>query len=366
MEWIDAIGSARSSPQRILVAGCGTGNEAFALRERFSEAEILAIDFSPRTIAIARNAQKRVRKYRDIRFTVGDLTHGSSLAGTGHFDFVTCHGVLSYLPKPHRLLRTLTRHLAAEGVLYLGVNGSAHFSSAWRDVLPEFDFAIDRLPRANFRLYIGLLETLSGMPAGTISRKDASYLASDVFGSLICNRTLPEWIAIGAKADLHFHGSYSAQRNLWPAINDNSVQLFRPRTRGEVAAIVDRVRPSFFHQLIFARYPEARAPWDNPERLLAWRPVLASHLADQPWPAARGPKSAMQKVAIELPATKTRIDLDVPEWEVGILRDAKGARSLREILRCKTAPASLSERLYTLYQLGVLNLLPPGPRAGVS
>src|SRR3954451_767082 len=48
-------------PTRILVAGCGTGDEAFSMRRRFPGAEIVAFDFSERSIAIAKQSERRRR-----------------------------------------------------------------------------------------------------------------------------------------------------------------------------------------------------------------------------------------------------------------------------------------------------------------
>jgi SAM-dependent methyltransferase len=55
LNWMQGIGRPGSlKPQRVLVAGCGTGVEAFRLRRELPNAEIVAVDFSPRSIAVAR------------------------------------------------------------------------------------------------------------------------------------------------------------------------------------------------------------------------------------------------------------------------------------------------------------------------
>src|SRR5215471_7903226 len=49
IEWINALwkpGGKGAAPERILVAGCGTGHEAFQLSCRFPRARIVAVDFS--------------------------------------------------------------------------------------------------------------------------------------------------------------------------------------------------------------------------------------------------------------------------------------------------------------------------------
>src|SRR5262245_64417690 len=53
--WIKAIWQRQQPLRRILVAGCGTGSEACALCRRFPDAEIVAIDFSPRSIRAAKD-----------------------------------------------------------------------------------------------------------------------------------------------------------------------------------------------------------------------------------------------------------------------------------------------------------------------
>src|SRR5258708_2040581 len=89
MEWLAALwepGRESSAPRRILVAGCGTGREAFLLRRKFPKAEIVAVDFSPRSISMARDLQQRPREMRDIRFLVADLLN-RNLAGIIGRDF---------------------------------------------------------------------------------------------------------------------------------------------------------------------------------------------------------------------------------------------------------------------------------------
>src|SRR5690348_4253263 len=52
IEWINALWKPeekKPAPKRILVAGCGTGREAFMLRRRFRKTRIVAVDFSPRS-----------------------------------------------------------------------------------------------------------------------------------------------------------------------------------------------------------------------------------------------------------------------------------------------------------------------------
>jgi ubiquinone/menaquinone biosynthesis C-methylase UbiE len=114
LPWINAVWLASHPLRRILVAGCGTGMETFALRRRFPDAEIVGVDFSPRSIRTAKKLQKKKRQLENIRFVVCDLSSSQfgKVAGNS-FDFVSCHGVLSYIPRPERVLRNFARSLTA-------------------------------------------------------------------------------------------------------------------------------------------------------------------------------------------------------------------------------------------------------------
>ena len=52
--------------KRVLIAGCGTGNEAFEMFNRFPGIEITAVDYSEPAIRIARAYQKKHPEYASI------------------------------------------------------------------------------------------------------------------------------------------------------------------------------------------------------------------------------------------------------------------------------------------------------------
>src|SRR5262245_29069380 len=135
LPWIKAIWRREQPIRRILIAGCGTGSECFAACRKFRNAEIVAIDFSPRSIKTAKNLQSKNPKFQNIRFLLCDLTDRRMPKIVGdNFDLVSCHGVLSYVPHNSQVLRNLARCLATGGLLYLGVNGENHPSRRWRQV----------------------------------------------------------------------------------------------------------------------------------------------------------------------------------------------------------------------------------------
>jgi SAM-dependent methyltransferase len=370
MEWINAVWRpTRRAPRRILVAGCGTGVEAFALRRRFRDAEIVAVDFSPRSIAAARDLQRRNPGGRRIRFLVADLTGKQfpEIAGGG-FDFISCHGVLSYIPRPARVLKNLARCLKPDGALCLGVNGELHFSARGRQFLPAFGFDIAELRdgrrlRAVLALRDTLLEDRGAVRTAVLT---ASQLAGDLFGPLIHNLPLSVWIRLCRSARLHFLGSWGTLRTLRPVLNNDLHRLLMPRSRAEVSELVETLAPSSFHRLLFSPRPPAKPPWGKPDRLLEWRP-LTTGLYRHSWPKRRGPWRVLREIKIKSLSTDTMVELCAPEWELEILRRSSGKRSLSEILAgmpIRLPRRSVCRRLYLLYHFVLLDLLPPSAFSG--
>lgn len=361
VEWIQSVApTAPGWPGRILVAGCGTGAEAFAMRRRFPEAEVVGIDFSAASIRIARRLQQRGKDTRSIRFLRGDLRErGLAQATGGDFDFVSCHGVLSYVAPPGRVLRNLAACLAPTGLLYLGVNGAAHFSERWRKFLPGFGHEMDAW-RGGKPLWrdLELTACLEEATKVKVLEHGVAYLASDLFGPVFQNFSLGEWVRLARQAGLHLCGREGMQRRLWPAINADKLDLFLPRPRGAVAELLDRLQPGAFHALIFSRRAELSPPWFEHRALLRWRPSRTSHLAQFRWPV----RVRFGVVALRNRRANIEIELRGAGWEIDVLRAGRGELSLREILaqtKHRVTPSALRSQLYLFYLLELLNLLPP-------
>lgn len=366
LEWIDALwkpGFEGSAPKRILIAGCGTGREAFQMRRRFPEATIIAIDFSPRSIAIARRLQRRERAMRRIRFIVGDLASRSfSRTVGGAFDFVSCHGVLSYIPGPGPALMNLARCLAPEGAIYLGVNGTQHSSVAGREFLSAFGFNMAELrdgPR--LRALLKLLDAILGHHGPErLANKNAGNLAGDLFGSVIHNLPLSHWVRTARRAGLHFQGSFSSQWMLDRAMENDFPRLLIPRSRAELCQRLEMISPAAFHRLLFTRRAAANPPWEDHDALLTCRPARTSLYGFRPPKRSRS-WHELRNVTIRSPLTNTALDWQMPEWELEILRQSDGQKTLGAVLeRIPVAVRAtlLQRQLYALHQLLVINLLP--------
>jgi len=365
MEWIIAIWQpAKPAPQRILVAGCGSGVEAFLLARFFPHSEIVAVDFSPRSIAIARKLQKTTPKARHIRFVVGDLTDQRFTKNVGRdFDFISCHGVLSYVATPERVLRNLSRSLKRDGALYLGVNGSQHFSENWRRLLQAFGFDMAELRDSRYlRDLLKLCDVIVGKRADfPTASLPASYLAGDLFGPIIRNLPLSSWLRTARAGGLHLWGSFHHWRALRPALEENVCRLFIPRSRVELCELVETLWPASFHRLLFAREPILNPPWKKLDALLDWRPSR-TRLYTCRLPKRSRSWQALRKVTFKSAPVNTRLDWRMPEWELEMLRQSDGKQALRKILQripAAVSPVRLQQQLYMLYQLMAINLLPP-------
>ncbi len=353
-------------PHRVLVAGCGTGREAFALRRRFPNAEIVGIDFSPRSISAAKELQKRNGEFKNIRFVVGDLSSSrlGKIAGDG-FDFVSCHGVLSYISRPKRVLENFARCLTADGALYLGVNGEAHYSASWRQSLPEFGLRMtDFQDTPAVRRLLMLFDVLSGSRAGWIGKSRSEYIAGDLFGPLIQNWPVAHWAKLCRATGLHLLGNYSIFRALRPVFYDGLYRSLLPRSRADVVEVFETLRPCGFHRLIFSRRPELRPPWAEPDKLPMWR-VNTTGLYGQQWTQRQRRWKTLYNLKLKSPSTNTLVELRIPGWEIELFRRSNGKDSIGDILQSipvRIRRGFLRDQLYLLYQLAVINLLPPLPR----
>src|SRR3954465_611723 len=121
---------ASSDPARILVAGCGTGQNAIAAARRFSHASVLAIDFSRASLAYA------MRKTRELGIATIDYRQADILALDAldeRFDLVEASGVLHHLEDPLAGWRVLAGRVAPGGFMRIGLysaRGRQHFMHA--------------------------------------------------------------------------------------------------------------------------------------------------------------------------------------------------------------------------------------------
>lgn len=103
---------------RILVAGCGTGEEVVRFAVSNPESEIVAMDLSRRSLAYAVRMAKKLG-VENVRFLQGDILEADKLDGTFHV--ITSVGVLHHLADPIAGWRVLAGKLPASGLMRIAL-----------------------------------------------------------------------------------------------------------------------------------------------------------------------------------------------------------------------------------------------------
>ena len=255
--------------KRILVAGCGTGNEAFQMQNRFPNAEITAVDYSEKSIRIAQEYQKKHPEYARIRFEVSDLTDGeSNWVRNGSYDFICCHGTMSYISDLPAVFGLFAECLCEDGILYLGVNGAAHSSITLRESFEylghkpyEFEDSLET------RRLIELLDRLRPSQSH-IANHTSAYLDSDILNTFSLNLSLSEWIEYAEKSGLHFVSNTELIPSFARTLSPNIFSLLFPKSRKELCKLIAINNIAAFHRLIFSKRTPPPIPWSDFEKLL--------------------------------------------------------------------------------------------------
>jgi SAM-dependent methyltransferase/Flp pilus assembly protein TadD len=123
--WIKAHFPDASLPPRggpaalsVLVAGCGTGQEAIGASRRFANAKVLAVDLSLPSLAYARRKTQEMG-IANISYAVADILEMPALAQ--QFDVVESGGVLHHMRDPEAGLRALTALTRPGGLILLAL-----------------------------------------------------------------------------------------------------------------------------------------------------------------------------------------------------------------------------------------------------
>ena len=367
--WIEAVAETPrvAEPRRILIAGCGVGTEAFAFAKRFPAAEVVGVDFSPRSIATAKRLAGRWEVGDRVRFEVADLSGPDlpDIAGKA-FDVISCHGVLSYIEDAVAVFRNFARCMTPDGIALLGVNGEAHPSVRWRSALPTFGIDPEEFRETGrVRQTLRVFDSLTRYPPVSLAGTTAGYLAGDLFGPLNRAVSLREWVGMSGKAGLHLVATYNAYFALRLLLNGDLHEALMPRSRPELDLLVDDLEPSSFHQIVLARRRPQRIAWNDGRSLLSLRPELTGLYTVQWPPRRRRSWHRLGTVVLQSVTTQTKITLEIPEWEIGVLRGSDGTRSLRQLMepvRPAVPARTLSAALYLVYLLGLIRLRPPEGR----
>ena len=107
-----------SYPVQVLAAGCGTGQEAVAIAAARSEARVLGLDLSGRSLAYARRMAAKLG-VENVAFVQGDILNAEGLQQ--RFHVVESTGVLHHMADPIAGWRALGACLEARGLMKIGL-----------------------------------------------------------------------------------------------------------------------------------------------------------------------------------------------------------------------------------------------------
>lgn len=144
IEWARPLRAlAPEEPARILHAGCATGSQTVSLAHVFPRAEVVGVDVSEASLAIARARLPRAMGGR-LLFERADLTE--PLDRFGLFDMAVSYGVLHHIPRVDAATAGIRAALRTERspfvVFVYGRHGRARIArlqealARWQEALP--------------------------------------------------------------------------------------------------------------------------------------------------------------------------------------------------------------------------------------
>ena len=145
-----ADGPAEDREVDVLIAGCGTGQQAVETAERFRCRSLLAIDLSLTSLAYARRKSDE-RGLQRIEYAQADILELGSLGRD--FDLIEANGVLHHLANPFAGWRVLLGLLRPGGLMHLGFYSAParrHLEPA-RAFIAERDYGPDAAGIRRFR-----------------------------------------------------------------------------------------------------------------------------------------------------------------------------------------------------------------------
>jgi 2-polyprenyl-3-methyl-5-hydroxy-6-metoxy-1,4-benzoquinol methylase len=135
------LGALESTPLEVLVAGCGTGNQALRLAGSIKNINITAIDLSRQSIAFGER-MRTAYGISNVQFYQADILELPKVfkANQQRFHVIECVGVLHHLVDMHAGLAALNELLVPGGVLHLAL-----YSGSARSRISELRILNDKL-----------------------------------------------------------------------------------------------------------------------------------------------------------------------------------------------------------------------------
>ncbi len=285
--WINAASFSGKlvlhSKSKILIAGCGSGEEAIMLAKHYSQSQIVGIDFSEQSILRAKDLVQK-ENLSNVAFDVGDLMNDLWIEKYHSFDFVLCHGVADYVADVSKLMKNLSKCITPNGLIYLTVNSPSHPAWRIRNAFTELGTSpSDYSDSSDQRQQLGMMVALMGSNNAIIGLENASkaYLNIDIFPPIAHHLSIDEWCKHGQDANLVFCGSTEALDAL-TMLSDDQLKPFYKMGKAALSKWFIRLRERPGMQLLFSRNKPQEPRFDVQEELWKWKPRLASCLGTLP------------------------------------------------------------------------------------
>lgn len=358
--WIAAVSKRDDifrAGSRILLAGCGSGEEAIAMSKLFPAALIVGVDFSENSIQRAKNRADE-RGLKNLSFYRADLTQQKDFQGFEPFDFILCHGVADYVSDPDELFKTFKLCLSENGVLCMTVNSPNHPAGRIRTAFRELGINLAEFTdSAEQRRLLQLLDKLMANDSGLvgIGNSPKAYLDVDIFAPIAHHDSLKTWNKRAENAGLFFAGSMDAVLGL-TKVTDAELPMLFALGKVELSFWMSELcrRPGI--QMLFTNQSIEEPDFTNLSSLFKSRPRLDPCLGALP-PLAGSPEEAKQ-LSIRFEGLPDFV-VNTKAYDLEVLRRCNGKSTISEIIGeigISGDEESLRAAIYRLYQYGLLDL----------
>lgn len=357
--WINAAvapdGTALGAGCHLLVAGCGSGEEALMLAQLYPQAQVLGVDFSELSIERAKMLPE-ASKLPNLRFEVADLTTSDWCKEYEVFNFILCHGVADYVLDTAAFMRTLAACLATNGVIYMTANSPHHPAWRIRKAFAKLGIsAQDFNDNAEQRSLLRLMAQLMGADAGILGLGDASkaYLNVDIFPAIAHHDSMEVWCQRAAEAGLHFCGSMDAALGLI-GLSDEQLSLLYSLGKADLSRWVAELCRYLGMQLLFSKRAPTEPSFSDLEALWRWKPRLADIVGQLP--ALAGDPAQPLTLTLRFHGLPDFI-IHSTAYDLEVLRHCDGHRNLSEIIAAIPLTGDLEKLracLFRAYHYGVL------------
>lgn len=266
---------------RILELGCASGGNIIPLAARFPNAAFVGIDIEAAEIE---EGQSRVRALglANIGLEAADILEFAERKE--RFDYIICHGVLSWVPKPVQdaIFRLCQAQLSSRGLVMISFNllPGWRLEQMIRDIcLEALDPAADgqtNVSRAIARLQAVAAGVQDNTPYGFLCRQAAQRLAQADPSYLLADHLAPvndcflftDVLARAHAAGLHYVSDAEVATSLPEAVLPRAAAKARALANGDAALLqsyLDQMSGRTFRRAIFAKQAARDEP--NPGAL---------------------------------------------------------------------------------------------------